>query len=60
MGIRKVILEFDSLLAISMIKEQATSHGANGLVRAVRRLQLDWEVEVAQVYPEGNKVADAH
>lgn len=57
---KKVILEMDILLAISLIKAQEDDHVVNAFMRAIKRLlRLDWQVKVAYVYREGNKVVDA-
>ncbi|KAK5839069.1 hypothetical protein PVK06_007827 [Gossypium arboreum] len=47
-------------MAEGVIREKEDNHGANVLVRAIKRLlRSDWEVGVVHVYREENKVVDA-
>ncbi|CAL1384434.1 unnamed protein product [Linum trigynum] len=57
-GIRFLILESDSQLALDLIKNRtdAAHPHSTGLIR--RLLGQDWVVQLAHTYREGNRVAD--
>ena len=59
-GIRRLILEADSKLAINFVKEGVHDHHPlSGLVAHARRLlNQNWEVKLSHVFREGNCVAD--
>lgn len=59
-GYRKIILEIDSRLALSLIRR---NHGPKGpsnpiIKKCSEFLAQDWEVNVCHIYREMNEVAD--
>lgn len=60
MGVRKVILEMDSLEAVTLVQRPLADISSLATVRDVRRLlRRKWKVQVVHVYRERNTIADA-
>ncbi|KAF7823453.1 hypothetical protein G2W53_021597 [Senna tora] len=60
LGFRRIILEADSLLAVTMLKQQVEGDHpcANLVLKILSLIEKDWEVKISHIFREGNRVAD--
>ena len=60
LGLKKVILEVDSLLVVNWLKKvsDCDSNQANLIHICLDFLQRDWEVQISQIFRERNQLAD--
>ncbi|KAE8705458.1 hypothetical protein F3Y22_tig00110429pilonHSYRG01311 [Hibiscus syriacus] len=59
LGVKKIIVETDSALAVDLINKSGRSNDSVMILLLIRTvINRSWEVQVVHVYREANKVAD--
>ncbi|CAL1394173.1 unnamed protein product [Linum trigynum] len=59
MGLRKLVIQIDSVTTILLIQVDTSSHPHRMPLKSIRRfLALDWEITIGHVFREGNFVVD--